>query len=324
MKLLISLASRGRPALLVDTLHKTLDNIARPDTKILVALDEDDPPSCEAVKKELTSQPLPGRILMSVRPREDTIAEKWNRALEWDADLYMPMVDHTVPTTRAFDHMIVQAAEHMYDQFNDNICAVHIHMSNLSFAAYNALSNGWVQRLGQIYPTYFPFWFVDHWTDDLARMINRIAYADVAFNNARKPMTQEMREPGWWATWYDAAWPLRMKQANKLLENMRVTEGYKNNLRTGWDRVFMRSARINYNVRRMDQGLSQAGGNLSLKDPRYLRVKQKALAMVDDLLADFPPVSSVPGLQAKKPADYLRAILKPPTTITNLPNLGAA
>jgi hypothetical protein len=51
MGLTVIFGSRGRPDDLVKTLHESIKTLTRTDTKILVALDEDDGPSLAAVRR---------------------------------------------------------------------------------------------------------------------------------------------------------------------------------------------------------------------------------------------------------------------------------
>jgi hypothetical protein len=300
-KLLLNLATRNRPTIVVNTMRATLANLEHPDTVLMVSVDVDDHMTINMLgASKIADDP---RVKISIEEREDTIGEKWNRAMRIPADLYMPMVDHTIPVTKGFDRLIVEAAE----RFPDGICAVHSRMANLSFAAYNAMTAKWVEITGEIYPTFFPYWFVDHWTDDLARMIGRIAYADVHCDWSQKPPTQEMREPGWWATWYDVAYALRRAQADKLIDAMDAPEGHKENLRVGYWWVEHRSRWINDNVRAQDKQLSLRAG-LSSADDRYQRVKSRAVAMVPELLTTLPPTEAL----------RYRDMLTPPTTVPAL------
>src|SRR5260221_9656279 len=106
MRLLINLATRGRPAILVDTIQKTLKNFGHPDTRLMVSVDADDAPTLGAMG-------IVKDVILNIHEREDTIAEKWNRAMEIEADLYMPLVDHTVPSTLGFDRLMIQAAQRL-------------------------------------------------------------------------------------------------------------------------------------------------------------------------------------------------------------------
>jgi hypothetical protein len=164
-----------------------------------------------------------------------------------------------------------------------------------------------VEILGEIYPTYFPYWFVDHWTDDLARMIGRVVPAYVFCDDSKKQFTQEMREPDWWATWYDAALPLRVRQAEALLAEMNESERRKNALRKQYEWIWMRSRWINDSVRAQSRQLTSMAA-LSNKDERYQRIRQGALDLVDENLKTFPE-----PLQTQ-----YRNILDPPKTIEDI------
>jgi len=56
------------------------------------------------------------------------------------------------------------------------------------------------------------------WTDDIARLIGRLSFADVRTDQSRAGKTQEMREPGWWATFFDAAYLMRRKIARDIID----------------------------------------------------------------------------------------------------------
>jgi hypothetical protein len=111
----------------------------------MVSLDEDDPETHAVAAK------FPVKV--SIKPREDTIAEKWNRVLlEEPADLYMPMSDYCPHITPGFDLRIVEAA----GLFEDGIGVVYNHMANLSFPGLNVLTAGLVEKLGYRLPALFP------------------------------------------------------------------------------------------------------------------------------------------------------------------------
>lgn len=90
MKLVIGLATRGRPALLMTTLSRTLPNITNPDTVLFASIDEDDKPTLDAIEMMAKDHPV---LMPHVEPRPDTVAEKWNQMLAVDADVYVCMCD---------------------------------------------------------------------------------------------------------------------------------------------------------------------------------------------------------------------------------------
>jgi hypothetical protein len=306
-KLVISLVSRGRPDILIPTINVTLLHIRHPNTVYQVNLDEDDQESivaCENIKG----------IVLSVKPREGTIAEKYNRALVTQADIYLTQADHTAMCTPGFDGRILEAAS----AFPDGIGAVHNHMANLSFSYSEAITAGMIEFTGgKIYEEYFPYWFIDHWTDDVAKLIGRIAFADFVADNTRRIATRELREPGWWGTWFDAAFMLRREQAHGIINSIRFHEPdwRKRQLLAHYPLIEARSVGINEQLRgQMGQHLSKFSGNLSLADSRYQRTRQRAVAMLPSMLASHPAEPDGIHWAAHQYRDYLT----PPTQIINL------
>lgn len=297
MKLAISLATRGRPQQLVDTIGKSIVNWRHPETVMQVQLDDDDPASYEALKKANFGE----RVILNVQPREDTIAEKWNRALALDADVYSIAADDDPYVTPGYDAKILEAAT----VFPDGIGMVYGALANLSFTSSLSMTKRMANILGYIQPTHFPYWFCDHWTDDLAKMIGRISYADIRTDQSRAGATQEFREPGWWATFFDVCYLIRRQEAHRLLSQFAIDSDLSL-LQGQWPLIDQRSRMINSGVRGMKSNLS-----LDLKAPRYLRVREKAEALAAQAMLDpafpvemkqsygsylFPP-KEVPSLQ---------------------------
>jgi hypothetical protein len=140
----------------------------------------------------------------------------------------------------------------------------------------------------KIFPEYFPYWFVDHWTDDVARIIGRLSFASLRTDQTKPGVTQEMREPGWWATWYDAAYLKRRRQAHAIIDHAEFVgeEWQRTLLKTHHPLIEVRSRMINQNVRQQDAQLRQWSGNLPI-DERYMRVKRRAMDLVPDLLLNY-------------------------------------
>ena len=205
----------------------------------------------------------------------------------------------TLYTTKGYDQLILDAA----DRFPDGIGAVFGHLANLSFSCTYAATAKYAQKLGFLLPDYFPYWFCDHWTDDLAKMIGRISFANIATDQSKPGVTQEMREPGWWATFYDAAYLFRRKQALNILgdEEFVSPQWHKDLLIAGFPLIDVRSRMINHNVRANSQQLSAMAGNLPANE-RYLRCKQRAVGMVPSLLKDY-------GMPQQEQEMFARALL---------------
>src|SRR5688572_11135938 len=103
LKLCISLATRGRPQKLIETINKSTVNLALDNTVFMVQADEDDTDTIDA----LGSADLDRRVTVTVRPREDTIAGKWNRALAEAADLYLVAADDDPYITPGYDERLL-------------------------------------------------------------------------------------------------------------------------------------------------------------------------------------------------------------------------
>ena len=272
MKLTINLITRGRPERLVDTISRTLQHIVCPETRMLVSVDDDDLASIEAVDKFI----LDDRVIPCIMPREDALGAKWNRALIEPADVYMPLGDYTPMVTPGFDEKVLQAAS----LFPDNIGVVYSHMANASFPSIWCVTHGLVEKLGWMCPPYFPYWFVDHWIDDIARMIDRISFADMQIDTGTKPPTQELREAAFWATLFDSLKLQRRAQARSIIDSDEFLEPEwrKEILRTHYPLVEFRSQWINDVVRSWPPGPFTDGG------ARYDRMKAKAMVLMSEAL----------------------------------------
>lgn len=278
MSLSIILATRGRPHLLLPTIERTVANIRHPDTKIVVAVDEDDIATREAIDD--SDPTLAKHCITSVMPREDSLGEKYNdRMGVAQADVYLVMVDYAPHVTPGFDRRLLDTAA----IFPDQIGIIYNRMANGSFPGINAVTHKLAEMMGGIYPPYFPFWFVDHWLDDIGRLTDRIAFCDVEIDTSRRPGTMEAREPYWWATFFDALWPERVAIARKIIDALDEPAWRKRLLKERAPWVWKRSVNINDNLRAMPWA-HQAG---PVADARYARIKRRATEHVRPYVLAF-------------------------------------
>lgn len=275
MKLAINLATRGRPELLLNTIMTTASHIGSPDTVFMISADQDDQATIDLLAPEGKPGLLAGRLLVSIEPREDTVAAKWNRVLKAvpDADVYVPMCDDGPAITPGFDEKILKAASH----WPDGIGVVFNHLENLSFTGFQAVTRELASLMGYIYPEHFPYWFVDHWLSDIAEMTDRIAFADVrldcASNRNGGGPTMEMREPAFWARFYDACHLKRRKLAHRIItDHLFDTQWHKDILLERHPLIEEYSEMINDGVRNMRVPENPP-------DERYMRIKAAAIAM---------------------------------------------
>lgn len=290
MRLAIALPTRGRPLQLINTIDRSVDNWRHPNTVMWVMADRDDTVTVDAFlkAKDRWNQPGTLRVGMDIRDREDTIAAKWNRilAIEPDADVYCTDADDAPQITPGYDEKILAAAA----LFPDGIGCVYGHMANASFTCCEALTKRLADKLGYIFPEYFPYWFVDHWIDDISKMIGRISFADIRTDQSNVGKTQEFREPGWWATWFDAAYMLRREQAKGIIMAPDFQEPHwrKQMLIAQFPLIEYRSRWVNDHVRANERQLTGLLGQTGTDD-RYKRVKQRAVDMIPKLLDGLSP-----------------------------------
>lgn len=300
-RLVISLATRGRPDQCLSTIQRSVANLRLPNTIYMVQVDEDDLPTIDLLGKS----PLDPRVVVNIKPREDTIAAKWNRAMAEPADVYLVVGDDDPYVTEGYDAKILEAGA----RFPDGIGMVYGHMANASFSGSVAPTAGLVEKLGYIQPEYFPYWFCDHWTDDVSKLIGRISFADIRTDQSKVGVTQELREPAWWATWFDAAYLKRREEARRVIESrdFKSPKWQKDILLQGSPLIEFRSRWINDHVR-ADAKRLEGWAGMGLSDTRYQRVRQRATGMVEELLS---------GMALDEAARY-RAVLTPPTTVVGL------
>ena len=301
-RLVASLATRGRPTQLIQTLAQTMRCLSRPDTIMIVQVDSDD----FATAAALSDAQLDPRVKVDIRKRPDSISEKWNRALSEPADVYLKSADDDPYQTPDLDEKILQAAS-----FPDGIGMVYGHLANASFPGVIAYTAKWCEKFGWMEPEYFPYWFSDHWTMDIGKIIQRIAFADVR-NTPSQHQTMGRLESAWWATWFDAAHLFRRAQAHKLIKDKDFDEPeWRKRLMLGHAPLFeFYSMWVNDTVRQSAKQLDE-WNSPRLKDPRYIRIKQKAIDMMPHLLDDY-------GME-KQMANRFREFLTPSQTIQDLP-----
>ncbi len=278
MKLTMIIATRERPGLLLRTVTDTLPNVSRQDTRILIAVDEDDHASLDCLKR----LPKDDRLTVSVRPREDCRGEKYDRALtEAPADVYLPAVDCAPIITPAFDQKIINVAR----SFDDGICCVHTPMINgdgvYGFPpGLQAVTAEWVKRIGYIYNHEYPYWFIDHEVDDIARLICRYVPVDVKVNTAelRPAKTHRLRELEFWTSYYDWMTLERRLKARQIInsDDFEGTPGHKAALINNYGPVETRSFEINRYVRNNAAQIEAQRGDQGPPDEGYLRAKARA------------------------------------------------
>jgi len=277
MSLTINIAARGRPELLHKTIEGTLPNIVRSDTVLMVSADDDDESILDM------EWPWPN-VLLSVEPREDSRGAKYDRALtKAPADVYLPAVDCAPIMTKGFDQLIIDKAA----LFPDGIGAVRTrYINNLFPPALQAVTAKWVEKVGYIYNPEYPFWFIDHEVHDLARLVGRYLFADIHVETAlmRPKTTWRLRDPAFWATYYDFMALERRQKAREIIDGFDAPEWVKEHLRQNYHGIEHEAKQINDHVRRNAAAIEQSRGDTNPPDEGYLRAKARAEHKLSQLL----------------------------------------
>lgn len=281
MRLTVNIATRGRPDLLKKTTEIFLKNMVLDNTALMLSVDDDDKETIAALDRF----PIDLRLKYSVKPREDSRGEKYDRALtEHPADVYLPAVDSVPILTEGFDKIILDSAR----VFPDGIGVVNTPMANSSFPGLQAPTAKLVEKLGFIYNHEYPFWFIDHELDDIARMIGRFIFAPVRClqHEWRPGTTTRLRDLEFWTAYYDLMNIERRAKAREIIngKDFLSPEWLKEILRNSYQVVESRSLQINWGVRNNAKKIEAERGDKGPPDEGYLRAKAKAEQKLTQLL----------------------------------------
>ena len=280
MNLTVIIATRGRPELLLETVGHTVLNMAKPSTRLLVCVDHDDFRTLAALNR----LPTDDRITCSIKPREDSRGEKYDRALtEAKADIYLPAVDYAPILTPGFDQAIVNAAQCWPDQ----IGIVCTPMIDEIIPGLQAITAKLAEKLGGIYSHDYPFWFIDHELMDIAAMIDRIAFVDVDVDFSKRPQkTHRLRDLWFWTLYYDAMSEERRLKARAIIDSPEFAfpEWHKAQIREYWQLVQARSLDRHGRVRAQAHLIEASRGVGGIPDEGYVRLFTKAKAKIDHMI----------------------------------------
>lgn len=283
MNLTVNIATRGRPEILRKTLEVTLPNVSRDDTTVMVAVDDDDQPTIDMFK----STPFCRKVLVSIKKREDSRGEKYDRALtEAPADLYLPAVDHAPIVTPGFDQALLDKAA----LFPDGIGCIRTPFINRGTfpPALQAVTAKLVDKLGYIYNPEYPFWFIDHELHDFARLIGRyfLANISVAAGVMRPGTTWRLRDVAFWATYYDMMALERRAKARAIIlgKDFLTPDWIKKDLIDNFEGIENEARLINDGVRRNAASIERDRGDPNPPDEGYLRAKERAEAKLSAFL----------------------------------------
>jgi hypothetical protein len=213
----VSLPTRGEAPHL-DAVVKSYVELAedQENLRVVVSVDEGDPAWEGGRSLKLRDHPS---VILSRAAREDAIGDKWNRSISVSpADIYCVATDDNAVATRGWDAR-VRAGAALYA---DDVGVLYYGEANAVLPMCQAVTAGWAEGFVGIYPTHFPYWFIDMWLDELAMMTGRMVWVDVAIGSCggERGKTRGLRDVRFWNQFFDLTRPLREAQADRAIDEL--------------------------------------------------------------------------------------------------------
>lgn len=278
MRQTLCIASRGHPVDLLRVIAETDARIAKPENvTISVALDIDDDSNPERPQTK-------SKLAWNIGPREDSLGEKYNRAARAaPADVYVLGADDNVFTTEGWDEKIREQME----AFQDGFGFVYFGRLDGTLPTQMAIPSALVETQGFLFPAHWPFWFHDTWTDEIAHMTGRILWAGIEIEEiGGRGGTRGLQEVAFWTTLFETLRPEREKLAAILsgtfnppwlaMQLKQRREILQLFFRSRMERLKNPATAMQFQ-RRMSYDAKP--------EERYLRLKAKAEALINDLQA---------------------------------------
>src|SRR5207245_7883120 len=85
-------------------------------------------------------------------------------------------------------------------------------------------SKGWVELTGQLYPTHFPFWFIDTWVDETYSFVtgNTIPIVSNLMLTGKRGKTRRLRDLQFWWQYFTALRPQREADAAAIRAKLQI------------------------------------------------------------------------------------------------------
>lgn len=210
MKLNLVIAARAKPEELAYVIAECDRNIADTNnTMISVALDHDDDSLNQRTAPETRCE-----LLWNVAPREDSLGAKYSRAASLSpADLYVLGADDNAFITEGWDEKIRSRQA----LFPDSLGLVYFGRLDGTLPVNMAIPHALLEVQGFLFPPYWPTWWHDTWTDEIAHMTGRHLWAEIAVEEiGGRGQTRGLRDVVFWAKLFEATRPEREQTAMRL------------------------------------------------------------------------------------------------------------
>ena len=282
MTVTVCIASRGRPEECYKTVASMYETVALPETRVVVAVDDDDP---------TLKQYYPLRMDYGVAPRESSLGAKYNRAASYapvGTTVYVLGIDDAYPCTPGWDKLLMEASE----KFEDGIGAVYFgnkESVDCQLPEAHALTKGFIEQVGFFCPPYFPYWYHDTWMDEIARMTRRYVWADIkldkhgASESKEKHTTTRLREVAFWIKFYDATLPMRINKALEMIHKLDYPEWLRVQLVQDLHSTVNHCWSRNSLLRDRPDDFERNFGAETGKDAGYEKIKAQAEAIMNNI-----------------------------------------
>src|SRR5262249_23234449 len=204
----VLIPSRGRP----DKLARCVASLGcHPNVEIIVGLDTDDatsPEAARALRDQFGIEPMVG-------PRAKTLGALVNDLAARSAGKYLFFLgDDNVLGSPDWPARILRAARALPRRYGVLYPRCMLHPG---FATLPIISRATYRRLGYYMVPYFPFWFIDTWWDEIGELMGAKIEVDLdALQIDGKGETHGLINLKFWADFFDATRPMRIKDATTL------------------------------------------------------------------------------------------------------------
>jgi hypothetical protein len=218
MKIAYAIPSRGRPYELTAVVVSawTLRCKAH-DIRFLVALDEDDTPSQDALRRLAAESDIP--VQWDCRPRPMSLGSKWNRLIpEWsEAEIVSMMSDRVFVTTLNWDDILAKAAATYPNRILWWSCPINPHNT------FPAIPMSFLRACdNRPFPEIFPFWWTDTWLNELDHMVfmnpTLKLPCQLIFNPNHR--STQLRDLAFWGRVFEATRAKRIRKAVEIAHRL--------------------------------------------------------------------------------------------------------
>lgn len=282
-KIVVSLPTRGDAPYLEAVVKSYVENATdRDNVRVVVSTDEDDP----AWNRERRRNFEGGSVVVSRAEREDCLGDKWNRVISIEpGDVYCVATDDNAVVTRGWDE-VLRAGAALYP--DDCGVLYYGEAPNAALPMCQAVTHGWADAFGGIYPTHFPYWFIDMWLDELAMMTGRMVWVEIAIASCDgRGKTRGLRDVRYWNQFFDLTRPVREAQADQAIAELYKAEPWMAWRLQGKGRLALRTV-FEGRSRYIQAEAVEAQATRAIENPedaRYVRIKAKAEAYLESLYA---------------------------------------